>query len=54
VSFSDVNKAEHGAYYNAILWASNNKIATGYNNIFDPNGTCNRGDAVTFLYRALA
>ena len=54
VSFSDVNKAEHGAYYNAILWASNNKIATGYNNIFNPNGTCNRGDAVTFLYRALA
>lgn len=55
LSFSDVNKTEHAAFYNAILWAVNNKITTGYGNgIFDPNGTCNRGDAVTFLYRALA
>ena len=54
LNFTDVSKTTHSAYYNAILWASNNKIATGYNNIFDPNGTCNRGDAVTFLYRALA
>ena len=51
----NVNKTEHAAFYNAILWAVNNKITTGYGNgIFDPNGTCNRGDAVTFLYRALA
>ena len=55
LNFSDVNKTEHAAFYNAILWAVNNKITTGYGNgIFDPNGTCNRGDAVTFLYRALA
>ena len=55
LNFSDVNKTEHVAFYNAILWAVNNKITTGYGNgIFDPNGTCNRGDAVTFLYRALA
>ena len=53
LNFSDVNKTEHAAFYNAILWAVNNKITTGYGNgIFDPNGTCNRGDAVTFLYRA--
>ena len=55
LNFSDVNKTEHAAFYNAILWAVNNKITTGYGGgIFDPNGTCNRGDAVTFLYRALA
>ena len=55
LNFSDVNKTDHAAFYNAILWAVNNKITTGYGNgIFDPNGTCNRGDAVTFLYRALA
>ena len=55
LNFSDVNKTEHAAFYNAILWAVNNEITTGYGNgIFDPNGTCNRGDAVTFLYRALA
>ena len=55
LNFTDVNKTEHSAYYNAILWAVNNKITTGYGSgIFDPNGTCNRGDAVTFLYRALA
>lgn len=55
LNFSDVNKTEHAAFYNAILWAVNNKITTGYGNgIFDPNGTCNRGDAVTFLYRAIA
>ena len=55
LNFVDVNKTEHAAFYNAILWAVNNKITTGYGGgIFDPNGTCNRGDAVTFLYRALA
>ena len=55
LNFSDVNKTEHAAFYNAILWAVNNKITTGYGGgIFDPNGTCNRGDAVTFLYRTLA
>ncbi len=55
LNFTDVSKTTHSAYYNAILWAVNNKVTTGYGNgIFDPNGTCNRGDAVTFLYRALA
>ena len=40
LNFSDVNKTEHAAFYNAILWAVNNKITTGYGGgIFDPNGT---------------
>ena len=54
VWFTDVNvySTPHAV---DIQWLADNKITTGYGNgIFDPNGTCNRGDAVTFLYRALA
>ena len=48
--FTDVNKAEHAAYYDAILWAvGKGTTAT----TFSPYGTCTRGEAVTFLYRAV-
>ena len=52
--FTDVNKAEHAAYYDAILWAAGKGIATGNTpKTFNPYGTCTRGEAVTFLYRAV-
>ena len=55
LSFTDVSKTTHSAYYNAILWAVRNNVTTGNgNNTFAPSATCNRGEAVTFLYRALA
>jgi hypothetical protein len=55
LSFTDVSKTTHSAYYNAILWAVRNSVTTGNgNNTFAPSATCNRGEAVTFLYRALA
>ncbi|WP_409968706.1 S-layer homology domain-containing protein [Bengtsoniella intestinalis] len=42
-------------YYNAVLWAIENGITTGYEDeTFRPNTTCNRGAIVTFLYRYLA
>ena len=50
--FSDVNQAEHGAYYSAILWAVGKGITTGTTAAtFSPSATCNRAEAVTFLYR---
>ena len=53
--FTDVYATTHADYMKAIIWATEQGITTGTGNgIFDPNGTCNRGDAVTFLYRALA
>ncbi|MBQ7802046.1 MAG: S-layer homology domain-containing protein [Oscillospiraceae bacterium] len=52
--FKDVKKGTF--YYNAVLWAVENGITTGYGSadIFNPNGDCTRGQIVTFLYRALA
>lgn len=50
--FNDVHKAEYAAYYDAILWAAGKGIATGNTpKTFDPDGTCTRAEAVTFLYR---
>ena len=50
--FTDVNKTEHASYYDAILWAVSKGITTGSTaKTFSPNGTCTRGEAVTFLYR---
>ena len=50
--FNDVNKAEYAAYYDAILWAAGKGIATGNTpKTFNPDGTCTRAEAVTFLYR---
>lgn len=50
-NFADVYQ---GAYYeSAVGWAVENGITTGVGNgRFGPNGTCTRGQIVTFLYRA--
>ena len=47
---------ENDFYYDAVLWAVENGITNGYGSstIFNPDGSCTRGEAVTFLYRALA
>ena len=44
-----------GAYYeDAVVWAVGKGITSGTNaTTFDPNGTCTRAQAVTFLWRAL-
>lgn len=50
--FNDVNKTEYAAYYDAILWAAGKGISTGNTpKTFNPDGTCTRAEAVTFLYR---
>lgn len=50
-SFADV--PEGAAYAAAVNWAVENGIAAGYSdNTFRPAGVCNRGQIVTFLYRA--
>lgn len=47
--FSDVNS---GYYYDAVLWAYEQKIAGGVGDgLFAPERTCDRGQTVTFLYR---
>ncbi|MCH5353294.1 MAG: S-layer homology domain-containing protein [Acutalibacter sp.] len=48
--FSDAKSGEY--YYNAVLWAHENKIVAGTSDTtFSPNQTCTRGQAVTFMYR---
>lgn len=48
--FQDVTD---GYYYNAVLLAVKNKITAGTTKTtFSPNAVCNRGQIVTFLYRA--
>lgn len=50
--FSDV--AADAYYAKAVLWAVENGITTGTGgNNFSPNVTCDRGQIVTFLYRAV-
>ena len=50
--FTDVNKTDHAPYYDAILWAVSKGITNGSTTTtFAPDGTCTRGQAVTFLYR---
>lgn len=49
--FEDVTPAD--SFYEAVLWANENKIALGRTaTTFDPYGTVNRSEALTFLYRA--
>ena len=49
--FSDVSPDAY--YYQAVLWAVENGITGGMvNGRFSPEGTCTRGQSVTFLYRA--
>ena len=49
--FTDVN--ENSYYYKAVLWAVENGITNGYGegDIFNPDGTCTRGQVATFLHR---
>ena len=49
--FKDLKK---GAFYEkAVAWAVENEITNGLKPaVFDPDGTCTRGQVVTFLYRA--
>ena len=49
--FSDVSPDAY--YYQAVLWAVENGITGGMGNgRFSPEGTCTRGQSVTFLHRA--
>lgn len=48
-----VDVAEGTYYYDPVLWAVANGITSGVDTThFDPNGTCTRAHAVTFLWRA--
>lgn len=50
--FKDVSATNEASYYNAILWASGKGITTGSSpTTFAPYASCNRAEAVTFLYR---
>ena len=50
--FKDVNTADE--FYPAVMWALKNGIADGAEpNRFEPLSGCTRGEAVTFLYRAM-
>ena len=50
--FDDVQD-ENAFYFDSVYWAVENGITTGKTEtLFDPNGTCTRGQAVTFLWRA--
>ena len=44
---------ENSYYYNAVLWAYENKITAGYyQDLFAPDMGCSRCQVVSFLYRA--
>ena len=50
--FKDVQD-ENAFYFAPVYWAVEQGITTGKTaTTFDPNGTCTRGQAVTFLWRA--
>ena len=50
--FDDVKDAAQ-FYYNPVYWAVKNGITTGATpTTFNPKGACNRGQVVTFLWRA--
>ncbi len=49
--FTDVDPDAY--YYKAVLWAYEKGITEGVgDNLFDPDGDCDRAQAVTFLFRA--
>lgn len=49
--FTDIEEGKY--YYEAVLWAVENGIASGKGaGTFQPNATCTRAEAMTFLYRA--
>ena len=50
--FKDVGATSEASYYNSILWAVGKGITTGTSaTTFSPYASCNRAEAVTFLYR---
>lgn len=50
--FTDLDEGAY--YYDAVLWAYENGITSGYTRTkFAPKLVCTRAEAVTFLYRAL-
>ena len=49
--FEDVS--EYDDYYDAVMWAYANDVTSGVTaDTFAPKATCNRGQVVTFLWRA--
>lgn len=49
-----VDVKEEGYYYQAVLWAYQNRITQGTDaSHFSPDQTCTRGQIVTFLWRAM-
>jgi len=49
--FVDVDAADY--YYDAVLWAAENGITSGVDNLhFGPSSLCSRAQAVTLLWRA--
>ena len=49
--FTDLKTGEY--YYDAVLWAVENKVTSGLKpTLFGPEEPCTRGQVVTFLYRA--
>lgn len=52
-TFTDVYEGKY--YYKAVLWAVENNVTSGVSQkLFAPNDVCNRGQAVTFIYRTNA
>ena len=50
--FKDVGATSEASYYNAIRWAIGKGITSGTSaTTFSPYASCNRAEAVTFLYR---
>jgi len=50
--FKDVGATSEASYYNAIRWAVGKGITSGTSaTTFSPYASCNRAEAVTFLYR---
>ena len=52
--FTDVTEEDY--YYNAVLWAYENGITTGYASepgLFKPKAVCTRCQVVTFMYRMM-
>ena len=47
-----MSATSEASYYNAVLWAVGKGITTGTSaTTFSPYASCNRAEAVTFLYR---
>ena len=52
MNFVDVKPTDY--FYDSVKWAVNSNITKGTSaTTFSPYGTCTRGEAVTFLYRAV-